>query len=360
MSVPPSSPDSSPHAPVRRSDGIDVGASATRRAQRLGVELHLSGAIRLVSQTLPDREMAARKLLANGVQHGIDFGLMFGTVDTGQPRLADRVRQACLMVPGSGRTAMFFLSEPAPGGDPGGNPVAYSERIACITAACGHAEAEMAATVRLFQALPEPGESWLIGAYLGAGFQQISELEYLRRPRQWLRKVKPRAMPDGLRFVSVSEIDSSERTRVLMTALERTYAQTLDCPELCGMRETADVLDSHLKTGQFDPRIWTLAMLNGEPQGCLLLSRVPEQRACELVYLGLAPVLRGMGVASGLLAHGLELPLGDIVDSITCAVDGRNTPAKALYDRFGFRPFGRRVALVKASGAKDPIRAAMG
>jgi ribosomal protein S18 acetylase RimI-like enzyme len=316
--------------------------------------------MRLVSQTLPDRELAARKLLANGAQHGIDFGLTFGTVDAAQPRPIDRVRQVCLMVPGSGRTAMFFLSEPAPGGDPGGNAVAYAERVACIQAACHYSERDLAGSVRLFQALPEPGESWLIGAYLGAGFSQISELEYLRRPRHWLRKVRPRPLPDGLRFVSAADLEPRERTRVLITALERTYAQTLDCPELCGMRDTADVLDSHIKTGQFDARIWTLAMLDGEPQGCLLLSRVPEQRACELVYLGIAPVLRGQGVASGLLAHGFELPLGDGVDSITCAVDGRNTPAKALYDRFGFRPFGRRIALVRPSESSDPVRAAMG
>lgn len=329
-------------------------------AQRLGVELQLPGATRLVSQTLPDRELAARKLLANGSQHGIDFGLMFGTVDAAQPRLIDRVRQVCLMVPGSGRTAMFFLSEPAPGGDPGGNAVAYGERVASIAAACGYAERELAASIRLFQALPEPGETWLIGAYLGAGFSQISELEYLRRPRHWLRKVKPRTLPAGLRFVSVAEVNERDRSRVLITALERTYVQTLDCPELCGMRDAADVLDSHLKTGHFDPKLWTMAMLDGEPQGCLLLSRVPEQRACELVYLGIAPLLRGMGVASGLLAHGLELPLGDGVDSITCAVDGRNNPAKALYDRFGFRPFGRRIALVRPSGSGDPVREAVG
>ncbi|MDX2117952.1 MAG: GNAT family N-acetyltransferase [Planctomycetota bacterium] len=356
-------PDADPAAnPRAAADGVP----GAMRAQRVPPELYLAAAVRLVSQSLPDREVAARRLLANASEHGIDFANTFATIDHAQPRLIDRVRQVCLLVPGSGRTAMMFVSEPNPtsvaggGGDAGGNSIAYAERVACVRAACEHAEREMAATVRLFQALPEPGDTWLIGAYRGAGFLQISELEYLRRPRHWARRVSGRAVPSNVHFVSVADLAEHVRDAALLAALDRTYADTLDCPELCGMRDTRDVLDSHLHTGHYDPRLWTIAMLDGEPHGCLLLSRVPEQRSCELVYLGISPSLRGKGVASALLARGLELPIGDGIDSITCAVDGRNTPAKTLYDRFGFRPFGRRIALVKPSGAADPLAAAMG
>jgi len=345
--------------PARQPEAIPA---AIPEAVRLSPDLHLSAAMRLVSQTLPDRELAARRLIANADAHGIDFSLAFATVDANPPRAIDRVRQVCLMVPGSGRTAMMFLSGPPapPLMDAGGNGAAFAERVACIRAACEHAERERAATIRLLQTLPEPGDAWQIGAYRGAGFLQISELEYLRRPRQWPRRVTPRDPPTNVRFVSVAEMNERERDAVVLAALDRTYAQTLDCPELCGMRDTRDVLDSHLHTGAFDPRLWTLAMVDGEPHGCLLLSRVPEQRACELVYLGISPTLRGKGVAGALLARGLEGPLGDGVDSITLAVDDRNTPAKRLYERFGFRPFGRRVALVKPSAASDPIRAISG
>ena len=39
-------------------------------------------------------------------------------------------------------------------------------------------------------------------------------------------------------------------------ALDRSYVDTMDCPELCGMRATADILASHKATGEFDPSLW--------------------------------------------------------------------------------------------------------
>jgi len=38
---------------------------------------------------------------------------------------------------------------------------------------------------------------------------------------------------------------------------------------------------------------------------------------------------------------------GTDADHVACAVDLRNAPALRLYGRFGFREFGRRVALVR-------------
>ena len=35
----------------------------------------------------------------------------------------------------------------------------------------------------------------------------------------------------------------------------------------------------------------------GAPAGCMLLNRCPEQRVVELVYIGLAPGLRGRGLS---------------------------------------------------------------
>jgi mycothiol synthase len=123
--------------------------------------------------------------------------------------------------------------------------------------------------------------------------------------------------------------------------------ETLDCPELCGLRETRDVLDSHRSAGRFDPALWWMVRREGKPAGALLLNPSPAQGHVELVYLGLAPELRGCGVARRLMLTGLSALAGRAERDVTLAVDTRNTPALRLYESLGFRPFARRTALVR-------------
>lgn len=113
------------------------------------------------------------------------------------------------------------------------------------------------------------------------------------------------------------------------------------------MRETEDVIDSHISTGQFDPNLWWLLLQDGRPQGCALFNPCPEQNTVELVYLGISLPMRGRGVAGMLLNHGLARLPGPGRLSVTCAVDRRNTPAIALYRRAGFSEFSGRIAYVK-------------
>jgi RimJ/RimL family protein N-acetyltransferase len=136
-------------------------------------------------------------------------------------------------------------------------------------------------------------------------------------------------------------------TGALIAALDRSYEQTLDCPELCGLRRTHDVLDSHRATGAWSPALWWLVYLHDQPHGCLLINHCPEHSSVELVYLGVSPQLRGRGLGTRLLDLGLSLLAGVEADHIACAVDLRNIPARRLYERAGFREFGRRIALVR-------------
>ena len=73
----------------------------------------------------------------------------------------------------------------------------------------------------------------------------------------------------------------------------RSYLDTLDCPALCGLRTTADVLESHKHAGAWDPAIWWIIQREGRPEGCMLLSETAEHDAVELVYIGLGPEARG-------------------------------------------------------------------
>lgn len=223
------------------------------------------------------------------------------------------------------------------------------ERVGCINAACeffgGNGSGR---DVRLAQALPEPQEPWAVRAFLGAGFVSVGDLAYLRRPVWPLAAAPEVRWPAGVEIRNVEGVapGNSDR-RLLIEALNRSYEDTLDCPELCGLRETEDILESHRSTGVFNPRLWWLVLLNSQPQGCMLLSRSPDHNSVELVYLGLSPMLRGKGIGKALLEMGLSRLAGVPADHVTCAVDLRNEPARRVYERLGFKEFGRRVAMVR-------------
>jgi ribosomal protein S18 acetylase RimI-like enzyme len=128
--------------------------------------------------------------------------------------------------------------------------------------------------------------------------------------------------------------------------LERSYAQSLDCPELTGVRTTSDVLAGHRATGEFDPGLWSVAMRGEEPVGILLLAPIPNASIAELVYCGVAQPARRKGVAHALLLRALTLTRSVSATSLTLAVDHRNVPARRLYDRWQFVPFAARAAWI--------------
>ena len=250
---------------------------------------------------------------------------------------------------------MIFISEPMPlalGGEPGGNQGATSERMALLKAVTDHFAAVSKPDVRVLQALPEPTDAWAEAAFRGAGFTWVGDLEYRRRtiaPAEHQPSAKV-VWPEGIRVVSVADLQPSQRDSTLLSVLDQSYADTKDCPELCGMRSTGDILASHFATGVFDPSLWFVVFSrkgNEEtPCGCMLLSRVPEQRALELVYVGLAPSVRKLGLGVRLMQHAIWCAADPRIDAITCAVDCRNEPALRLYNQFAFSALGRRRAFV--------------
>jgi ribosomal protein S18 acetylase RimI-like enzyme len=335
---------------------------------RITPELYLSAAARLVSQTNPNIETAAKRLVASAPEHGIDLSLIWGTVEPRQGRKGPRVRQACLAVLGAGRTAMLFISEPAPAGDFGDPTRALAERVAAIDAACAHLGRELGERVAIAQALPDPAESWSVEALNAAGFIKVGDLSYLRRDAAPLARSTAgarrgqghptlaaidtgTALEPGLTVSRLSDIDEASSEEVLLEALNHSYIDTLDCPELCGLRETRDVLASHRDTGEFDPRTWWVLLHKGQPRGCALFSNCPELHSAELVYLGIGPELRGRGLGRLMLSKGLdELRHQHPAWAMTLAVDHRNGPALRLYASLGFKPFGERIALVRPVG----------
>jgi ribosomal protein S18 acetylase RimI-like enzyme len=317
-------------------------------AIRIPRELELSAAARLVGDAGGSRGQAARRMVTAAAMHGIDLSWMWGTVERAGDR-PTRVRQVCLVVPGTGKTAMCILSGPIGAG----SPADHHERVAAVNAGCEFLDEERARTggrdIRLAQALPEPTEPWAVSAFLDAGFSKVGDLAYLRRPRPTAAlPASAPVWPEGVTVRTVKGGGPRDPDRAdLIAALDRSYVETLDCPELCGLRDTADVLDSHRATGVFDPSLWWLVYLHDQPHGCMLLNRCPDHGTAELVYLGISPELRARKLGSGLLRMGLARLDSTGGLPVTCAVDLRNAPALRLYERLGFHEFGRRVALVR-------------
>lgn len=318
---------------------------------KVGPDRTFAAARRLVGAGQVDPDAAASKLIENAKAGRIDLSLMFAATRDGE------MRQVCLVAPSSGRTAAVFLSEPPPSGDPGGAAEGLEERAACVRAAESYLAEHLSDRVVVIQSLPEPEETWSLHAFARAGFVKVGELTYLRRSigrGSGLLGRLPAAptWPKGVEVRSVAELSGgyAGQEAMLCDLLDRTYAGTLDCPALCGMRDTRDVLESHRAVGQFDPKLWVIVFREGVPEGCMLLSRCEELRSVELVYLGLSPGVRGMGLGKKLMEHALRITPRAGYETLTCAVDRSNTPAVKLYQNAGFRPFGERVAMVRRVG----------
>lgn len=343
---------------------IDADSAGRRPLPRQPVavfiphELRQAACARLVADHTPEPQAAARRFIETAEEVGIDLSLMWGTLDASRTE----VRQVCLAVLGAGRTAMLFLSGDPRRKGPATAPSeeATTERIAIIEAACrmlvGPIPGKSTKGVRLAQALLEPPETPALIALRRSRFRQLGDLAYMRRePAAAPRAAAGRALPPSIRMVSLAELTmqgatTAETDRMLLTALEASYVDTRDCPELCGLRDAADVLDSHKAVGRFDPALWWLLIEGDVPVGCALFSVSPEHDSLELVYLGIGVAARGRGIGAAFLDVTLQ-QLGDqlrMSGGVTCAVDMRNSVAMRLYQRAGFQRFGVRIPMIRA------------
>src|SRR5690606_19467375 len=106
--------------------------------------------------------------------------------------------------------------------------------------ACQGLAARFGRRVAIAQGLPEPAEPWATRAFLDAGFTHVGELAYLSRPLRpadTAGELPP--LPPGVQVRPIRTLSrGSDDRRQLAWAMERSYQGTLDCPELCGLRET--------------------------------------------------------------------------------------------------------------------------
>ena len=260
---------------------------------------------------VPPQERAER------LQHCVHL-LEEGTLD---PRgvwiardLAGAIIGVQVCVPIAGKTCLFWM--PAAAGETADAlvraGVAWCRSIGCKMAQAFVAPEELAAAEPLVR----------------QGFRRITRMHQLQHDLIDL----PATAPNSLSFETLGLPCQHE----FVATLKRTYEGTLDCPELNGIRTIDEIIAGHQGEGKYDPARWFLTRADGEPVGVMMLAELDEGLAWELSYLGLVPEQRRRGHGRTMVQHALECARAGLVTRLILAVDGRNTPALALYESAGF------------------------
>lgn len=199
-------------------------------------------------------------------------------------------------------------------------------------------EAAAKRRMAFLQSLTPNRERQAGAALRAAGFQFLARLVYLERV---VRPVPPRPFTAAdLQWI----VYQPREEALFCEALESTYVGSRDCPELSGLRTSAEVLASHRAAGLFDPGYWWVALRGTRPVGIVLVSPLPDVSTFEIVYIGVAHTARGTGVGDALLQRAVELALRAGANRLALAVDERNDVAFRLYRRWGFQSVMRRDA----------------
>jgi mycothiol synthase len=241
---------------------------------------------------------------------------------------------AVLPIPNPGRTLLLLTSQEM--GQGMESPSLPAARL--VREICGHFASRGA---HLAQVLLESQSHQSKLFFASMGFKEIAELIYLQG--QVPRNTAAPAMPEHMRWLEYSPATHA----IFADAITKTYRDSLDCPDLSGLREIDDVIAGHQATGEFDPAGWQLLLERDQAVGVFLLSRIPQSDAMELVYLGLPPEARGRGLGIFLMKQVFFLILRNQRRKLSLAVDSKNEPALKLYYRFGMRQVATRWAMIR-------------
>lgn len=281
----------------------------------------VEAAVRLLMQQVPqaDRQQHVANALASAA-HGelVLDDLLIGYRD------AEPVG-AILTVIQPGQTASIWPPEVANADD--------EMADALVAAAVRHLEA---AGVTIIQSILEPDDHSGRQLLTRNGIGYLTDLLFMERnlDHHWPQDTRPPLK---------SVVYSTETHDRFVALLEQTYQATLDCPELDGIRTAEQALASHQAAGRFAAETWRLYCIDGVDAGVLLLSEHPDQRAWELVYMGVGPSCRGEGLGWRMLLDALPKLPRTAADTVFLAVDCRNRYASATYERLGFSALATRA-----------------
>lgn len=189
---------------------------------------------------------------------------------------------------------------------------------------------------RLAQSLLTTTEAPLGEALLRNGFRNVTKLWYMRHELELPPQLLGR--PERLTYQTFAQCD----TQLFQRTLLRSYDNTLDCPEVNGVRTIEEIVEGHKHQGVHDPERWWLALEEGRPVGVLITTAMPEFDGWDLAYLGVVEEARGRGIGREMTLKALYEAKAAEVRQLTLSVDARNRPAWNLYRSAGFEPYDQR------------------
>jgi mycothiol synthase len=287
----------------------------------------------LLEDSQGDPAATADKLVhfkRTAVRHKEDLRRQIVVADNGD------ILFSCLFSVQPGRTAFVFVS-----------PLRRMRRLGladvspsyqAVEALCRWAFQE---GCTMLQVILEPSDLERIEVCKSGGFSSLTELVYLLLP------IDPANEPPAGRANVTWETYTPQNQHIFKTVIAQSYQQSLDCPELEGIRDMEDILLGHQSAGEFDPKGWFLLKYQDNPAGVVLLARQRQAEAMELVYMGIVPQYRSRGLGGELLNKAIRWSRHCGARCLMLAVDSRNTPAYQLYARHGFCTLFRRAVLIR-------------
>jgi mycothiol synthase len=267
-------------------------------------------------------------------------GIIVARTAPPEPKKRTGLRQSGVQAPTSERLLGAVLCLPLAGA--GGliwppQVVATADRVAVEDSLVRWASSWLAAQgTKVAQALLAPEEVPTAPPLERNGFQHITALHYLRHD---LRSGSANAGEGGQLGFQTYSTCSAE---LFHDTLLETYQDSLDCPEVNGVRSVAEIIAGHKAQGTYDPARWLLAFDRDRPAGVLLMSEPPESGALEISYLGVVPKLRRRAIGRQLVAKAVAAARAQNVGQLTLSVDARNLPAEKLYRGAGFEVYSQR------------------
>jgi len=176
---------------------------------------------------------------------------------------------------------------------------------------------------------------------LAAGeFHRLVELRYLKVERDLLPE---KLSVNKLNFISAACDEPERLGRLIM----KTYEQTLDCPQLNGLRDAADILKGYQAQGEFSADRWFFVQQDDNDVGVLILTIHPDRGTWELVYMGVVPESRGKRFGEEIVKFAISQASAGGASRLVLAVDQSNAPALDMYRAAGFVGWDSRIVYAR-------------
>lgn len=240
-----------------------------------------------------------------------------------------KAKQIVLLLSNPGATATLLAS-------PLENECEITPTAELIDEALHHARKS---SVTLAQTILHTNNTLLTQAFTRALFNKLAILHFMEQ----VKPPKQIKMPFGLSFTSITKKDD----KILGPILEETYIDSLDCPNIHGIRSVQDIIDGHRGIDDSSVQLWSIAELEGKKVGVVLLNSLPKIKCIELAYIGLSPTVRGKNLADACMQHITNQIADTPFSRVTLAVDSKNIPAKKLYLKWNFTKIKQRLTMIK-------------